>query len=468
MQEFDLTIIGGGPGGYTAAIRASQLGFKTAIVEKDKLGGVCLNWGCIPTKALLKNAELMNSLKRTEEFGVSVENVSFDFNKVVARSRKVAEMSAKGVQYLMKKNKIDLFEGSGTFENDKSISVLDYSGNEIERLKSRFTIVATGARARTIDNIRFDEDKILSSTGAMLLKEVPEKMTIVGSGAIGMEFAYFYNAFGTEVTIIEMLPGLLPIEDKEISNVVAREFRKKGIKTFVDTKTEDVQFRDSGVITKVTGKENKEIKSDVILIAVGVRGNIENIGLEEINVELFKNGIKVDKDYKTNVKGIYSIGDVALIDPKGKPWLAHVASAEAVNCVEKIKGLHSRDIDYENIPGCTYCQPQVASVGLTEEEAVSRGYELRIGKFPFTANGKSRAMGETAGMVKLIFNKKKDELLGGHIVGAEATELINELVMIKSLNGTGESIINTIHAHPTLSESIMEAAGVAYDEAINI
>jgi dihydrolipoamide dehydrogenase len=468
MKEFDLTIIGGGPGGYTAAIRASQLGFKTAIIEKDKLGGVCLNWGCIPTKALLKNAELMNSLKRAGEFGVSVENVSFDFNKVVARSRKVAEMSAKGVQYLMKKNKIDLFEGLGTFENNKSISVLDYSGNEIERLQSRFTIVATGARARTIGNIRFDEDKILSSTGAMLLKEVPEKMTIVGSGAIGMEFAYFYNAFGTDVTIIEMLPGLLPIEDTEISNVVAREFRKKGIKTFVDTKTEDVQLKVSGVITKVTGKENKEIESDVVLIAVGVRGNIENMGLEDIGVELFKNGIKVDKNYKTNVEGIYAIGDVALIDPKGKPWLAHVASAEAVNCVEKMKSLHTRDIDYENIPGCTYCQPQVASVGLTEEEAVSKGYELRIGKFPFTANGKSRAMGETAGMVKLIFNKKNDELLGGHIVGAEATELINELAVIKSLHGTGESIIQTIHAHPTLSESIMEAAGVAYGEAINI
>ena len=468
MQEFDLTVIGSGPGGYTAAIRASQLGFKTAIIEKDKLGGVCLNWGCIPTKALLKSAEIINSLKRTEEFGVSVGNVSYDFNKVIVRSRKVAEMSAKGVQYLMKKNKIDLFEGSGTFENDKSISVLDYSGNEIERLKSKFIIVATGARARTIGNIKFDEEKILSSTGAMLLKEVPKRMTIVGSGAIGMEFAYFYNAFGTDVTIIEMLPGLLPIEDKEISNVVAREFRKKGITTFVDTKTEDVQFRDSSVITKVTGKENKEIESDVVLIAVGVQGNIENFGLEDIGVELFKNGIKVDKNYKTNVEGIYAIGDVALIDPKGKPWLAHVASAEAVNCVEKIKSLHSRDIDYENIPGCTYCQPQVASVGLTEEEAVSIGYELRIGKFPFTANSKSRAMGETAGMVKLIFNKKNDELLGGHIVGAEATELINELAVIKSLHGTGESIIQTIHAHPTLSESIMEAAGVAYGEAINI
>ena len=468
MQEFDVTIIGSGPGGYTAAIRASQLGYKTAIIEKENLGGVCLNWGCIPTKALLKNAELMNSLKQVNEFGINVENVSFDFDKIIARSRKVANISEKGVQFLMKKNKITVIEGKGSFNKDKTISITDKSGKEIDVIKSTYTIVATGARAKTIGNIRFDEERILSSTGAMLLKKVPEKMTIVGSGAIGMEFAYFYNAFGTDVTVIEMLPSVLPVEDKEISDVVAREFRKRGIKMFVDTKTEEVVVKGDKVFTKVSGKENKEIESDVVLIAVGVRGNIENLGLEEINVELFKNGIKVDKDYKTNVEGIYAIGDVALIDPKGKPWLAHVASAEAINCIEKIKGLHKRDINYNNIPGCTYCQPQVASVGLTEEKAKSKGYELRIGKYPFSANGKSRAMGETAGMVKLIFDKKYNELLGAHIVGAEATELISELVMVKSLEGTGESIINTIHAHPTLSESILEAAGAAYNEAINI
>jgi len=283
-----------------------------------------------------------------------------------------------------------------------------------------------------------------------------------------MEFAYFYNAFGSDVTVIEMLPSVLPVEDKEISDVVEREFRKRGIKMFVETKTEDVIVKGDKVFTKVSGKENIEIESDVVLIAVGVRGNLENIGLEEISVELFNNGIKVDKDYKTNVEGIYAIGDVALIDQKGKPWLAHVASAEAINCIEKIKGLHERDINYNNIPGCTYCQPQVASVGLTEEEAKSKGFELRVGKYPFSANGKSRAMGETTGMVKLIFDKKYNELLGAHIVGAEATELISELVSVKSLEGTGESIINTIHAHPTLSESILEAAGAAYDEAINI
>lgn len=468
MKEFNITIIGSGPGGYTAAIRASQLGYKTAIIEKENLGGVCLNWGCIPTKALLKNAELMNSFKHVNEFGINVENVSFDFDKIIARSRKVANISEKGVQFLMKKNKITVIEGKGSFIKDKTISITDKSGKEIDVIKSTYTIVATGARAKTIGNIRFDEERILSSTGAMLLKKVPEKMTIVGSGAIGMEFAYFYNAFGTDVTVIEMLPSVLPVEDKEISDVVAREFRKRGIKMFVDTKTEDVIVKGDMVLTKVSGKENKEIESDVVLIAVGVQGNIENFGLEEINVEMFKNGIKVDKDYKTNVDGIYAIGDVALIDPKGKPWLAHVASAEAINCIEKIKGLHKRDINYNNIPGCTYCQPQVASVGLTEEEAKSKGYELRIGKYPFSANGKSRAMGETAGMVKLIFDKKYNELLGAHIVGAEATELISELVMVKSLEGTGESIINTIHAHPTLSESILEAAGAAYNEAINI
>ena len=468
MKEFNITIIGSGPGGYTAAIRASQLGYKTAIIEKENLGGVCLNWGCIPTKALLKNAELMNSFKHVNEFGINVENVSFDFDKIIARSRKVANISEKGVQFLMKKNKITVIEGKGSFIKDKTISITDKSGKEIEVIKSTYTIVATGARARTIGSIRFDEERILSSTGAMLLKKVPEKMTIVGSGAIGMEFAYFYNAFGADVTVIEMLPSVLPVEDKEISDVVAREFRKRGIKMFVDTKTEDVVVKGEKVFTKVTGMENKEIESDVVLIAVGVQGNIENFGLEEINVEMFKNGIKVDKDYKTNVDGIYAIGDVALIDPKGKPWLAHVASAEAINCIEKIKGLHKRDINYNNIPGCTYCQPQVASVGLTEEEAKSKGYELRIGKYPFSANGKSRAMGETAGMVKLIFDKKYNELLGAHIVGAEATELISELVMVKSLEGTGESIINTIHAHPTLSESILEAAGAAYNEAINI
>lgn len=468
MKEFDVTVIGSGPGGYTAAIRAAQLGFKTAIIERDKLGGVCLNWGCIPTKSLLKDAEIMNSLKHLKEHGISAENISFDLSKIIDRSRKVAMASEKGVQYLMKKNNITVIQGTGKFNKDKTISVKDKDGRETETIKSKHTIVATGARARTLGNIKFDEEKILSSTGAMLQKKVPGKMVIVGSGAIGMEFAYFYSAFGTEVTIIEMLPQILPIEDKEISDTVAREFKKLGIKIFTDTKTEDVKVKGDKVYTTVSGKANETFESDCVLLAVGVTGNIENLGLEEIGVELFKNAIKVDTDYRTNVEGIYAIGDAALIDPKGKPWLAHVASGEAVNCIEKIKGHPAEDINYGNIPGCTYCQPQVASVGLTEEKAKAQGYELAIGKFPFSANGKSRAMGETTGMVKLIFDKKYGELLGAHIVGNEATELISELVILKSLEGTGESLIKTIHAHPSLSESIMEAAGVAFGEAINI
>ncbi|MCX6166186.1 MAG: dihydrolipoyl dehydrogenase, partial [Ignavibacteriae bacterium] len=412
MQEFDFTIIGSGPGGYTAAIRASQLGFKTAIIERDKLGGVCLNWGCIPTKSLLKDAEIMNSLKHLKEHGISADNINFDISKIIDRSRKVALASEKGVQYLMKKNNITVLNGTGKLNKDKTISVKDKDDKEIEVVKSKHTIIATGARARTLGNIKFDEEKILSSTGAMLQKKIPKKMLIVGSGAIGMEFAYFYNAFGSEITIIEMLPQILPIEDKEISDTVAREFKKLGMKIHTETKTEDVQIKGDKVFTTVSGKVNETFESDVVLLAVGVIGNIENLGLEGLGLELFKNGIKVDKNYKTNVDGIYAIGDVALIDPIGKPWLAHVASGEAINCVEKIKGLDTEDIKYGNIPGCTYCQPQVASVGLTEEKAKEHGYDILIGKFPFSANGKSRAMGETVGMVKLIFDKKYGELLG--------------------------------------------------------
>lgn len=468
MQEFDLTVIGSGPGGYTAAVRASQLGFKTAIIERDRLGGVCLNWGCIPTKALLKNAEIMHTLGHLEEYGVKTGQVEVDFPKVIERSRKVADTSEKGVQYLMKKNKITVFMGSAKLNKDKTITISDNEGKKIDEIKSKHTIIATGARAIKLPGLDFDEKKILSSTGAMLLKEIPKKMTIVGSGAIGSEFAYFYNAFGTEVTIVEMLPTILPHEDKEISNAVAKEFKKSGIKLMTETKTEEVTVKGNKVITKVSGKANEELESDVVLIAIGVTGNIENLGLEEAGVKLFKKGIAVDRDYKTSVEGVYSIGDCALIDERGKQWLAHVAVAEAINCVEKIKGMEAGDIDYLTIPANTYCHPQVASVGLTEDKAKEAGYEVKIGKFPFSANGKARAVGDTAGMVKLVFDKKYDELLGAHIVGPEATELIAELVMAKTLEGTGKTILQTVHAHPTLSEAIMEAAAVAHDEAINI
>ncbi|HAY32681.1 MAG TPA: dihydrolipoyl dehydrogenase [Ignavibacteria bacterium] len=463
MKEFDVIVIGSGPGGYTTAIRASQLGFKTAIIEKDRLGGICLNWGCIPTKALLKNAELMNGIKHLDEFGITVENVKFDFEKIIARSRGVADISEKGVRYLMKKNKIEVLEGAAAINKDGSISVKDKSGKELEKVKAGYNIIATGARARSLGNLKFDEKRILSSTGAMILKDLPEKMTIVGSGAIGVEFAYFYNAFGTEVTIVEMLPNIMPIEDKDISDVVAREFKKRGIKLLTGTKTESVEVKGDKVYTNVSGKSNEVLESDVVLIAIGVTGNVENIGLEEIGIAIDKGSIKVDKDYKTNVDGFYAIGDVI-----GPPWLAHVASSEGINCIEKIKGMHVPEIDYNTIPGCTYCQPQVASVGLTEKKALEEGYEINVGKFPFSASGKSRALGETVGMIKVIFDKKYNELIGAHIVGVEATELIMEFVLAKSLEATHEQILKTVHAHPTLSEANMEAVGVAYNEAINI
>jgi dihydrolipoamide dehydrogenase len=463
MQEFDVIVIGSGPGGYTTAIRASQLGFKTAIIEKERLGGICLNWGCIPTKALLKNAELMNEMNHVKDFGISFDNLKFDFPKIIQRSRGVADTSEKGVKYLMKKNKIEVIEGFGSFNADRSVSVKDKDGNEKAKLSAKYTIIATGARPRSIGGITFDEKKIMSYFGALVRDDVPKKLTIVGSGAIGVEFAYFYNAFGSEVTIIEMLPNILPIEDKDISDVVAKEFKKSGIKIMTGTKTENVEIKGGKVITTVSGKNNEEIESDAVLIATGVTGNIENIGLDEIGVETERGSIKVDKDYKTNIEGIYAIGDVI-----GSPWLAHVASSEGVNCIEKIKGMHVPDIDYSTIPGCTYCEPQVASVGLTEKAARDAGYDIKVGKFPFSASGKSRAIGNTVGMVKVIFDKKYDELLGAHIVGTQATELISEFVLARSMEATHENILRTVHAHPTLSESLMEAVGVAYDEAINI
>ena len=462
MKDFDVVVIGSGPGGYTTAIRASQLGFKTGIIERDRLGGICLNWGCIPTKALLKNAELMNGMKHMSDFGITYENLKFDFEKIIQRSRGVADVSEKGVRYLMKKNKIDVIEGTAFINKDKSITVTDKTGKVTEKVTAKHIIIATGARARTLGNLKFDEKKILSSTGAMTAKELPSKMTIVGSGAIGCEFAYFYNAFGTEVTIIEMLPSILPVEDKDISDVVAREFKKSGIRILTDTKTENIEVKGGKVITKVSGKSNEDIESDVVLVAIGVQGNIENLGLEELGIVTEKGSIKVDRDYKTNAEGIYAIGDV-----NGPPWLAHVASSEGINCIEKIKGMHVPDIDYNTIPGCTYCQPQVASVGLTEKKALEEGYEIKVGKFPFSASGKSRAMGETTGLIKVIFDKKYDELLGAHITGVEATELITEFVLAKSLEATHEQILKTVHAHPTLSEANMEAVGVAYNEAIN-
>lgn len=471
-SEFDVVVVGGGPGGYTAAIRAAQLGFKTAIVESDRLGGICLNWGCIPSKSLLKAAEVMHTMKKSKEFGITVGGVEFDFPAVIKRSRDVADKSEKGVQYLMKKNKIQYFAGFGNLKKTSGGTLVEVKkdGKVIEEITAKHTIIATGSRARAFPGMNVDGKKVLSFMEAIVLDKLPETVTIIGAGAIGIEFAYFWNAFGAKVTVVEMLDQSLPQEDKELSDVVGREYRKLGINIMTGTKVESITVEKTApnsktekVITKVSGKTTAEIESDIALVAVGFTGNVENMGLESLGVNVEKGFIKVDADYKTNVDGVYAIGDV-----NGPPWLAHVASAEGLNCIEKIKGMDVPDIDYLCIPAVTFCQPQVASVGLTEKKAKELGYEVKIGKFPFSASGKARAVGETAGLVKVIFDAKYDELIGAHICGNEASELIAELTLGKSLETTHEQIIRTVHAHPTLAEAVMEATADAYGEAINI
>lgn len=461
-KQYDIAIIGGGPGGYVAAIRAAQLGLKTAVIEKDKLGGVCLNWGCIPTKALLKNAEIYNHFKHASEFGISYENLQFDFKKIIKRSRDVALRNSKGVEYLLKKNKIDLISGYGKIVSKEKIEV-SKDGKPVGTINSKDIIIATGARPRSIPGVEIDRKKIISSSEAMILQEPPKSMLIIGAGAIGVEFAYFYNTFGTKVTLVEMMTSILPIEDKEITKLLESNLKKAGIEILTDTKVEKVIVGDKVKLSVATKDGSKEIAGDVALMAIGVQGNIENIGLDEIGVKYEKSFIKVNEYYQTNVSGIYAIGDII-----GAPLLAHVASAEGITCVEAIAGKNPAAVDYENIPGCTYCQPQVASIGLTEDKVIEKGYELKIGRFPFAASGKARAIGETDGLVKLIFDAKYGELLGAHILGSDATEMIAELGVAKTLGTTAHELIKTVHAHPTLSEAVMEAAANAYDEAIHI
>jgi dihydrolipoamide dehydrogenase len=464
---FDLIVLGGGPGGYVAAIRASQLGMKVAVVERERLGGICLNWGCIPTKALIRNAEVYNLIKKSDEFGIQVKGISFDFDKIISRSRKVSDRITKGVEYLFKKNKIEHIAGYGKIPQKGKIDVYkDKSDSKpVQTLTAKHIIVATGARPRTIPNVKIDGKKILSYFEAIMPKELPKSMVIIGAGAIGVEFAYFYNTFGTKVTLVEMMPTVLPIEDKDVTKVVAESFTKSGIDIHTETKVEKVDTSGKGVTITVSGKDGKknEIKADVALMAIGVRGNIEEIGLEKLGVKTEKDHIKVDEYYRTNVEGVYAIGDVV-----GPPWLAHVASHEGIVCVEKIAGHQTHPINYDAIPGCTYCQPQVASIGLTEEKAKEQGYKIKVGRYPFRVHGKAIAAGETEGFVKLLFDEKYGELLGAHIVGNEATELIAEIGIAKTLEATKEEIIRTIHAHPTLSEAIMEAAGQAYGESVHI
>lgn len=464
-KKYDLAVLGGGPGGYVAAIRASQLGLKTAIIDKDNLGGICLNWGCIPTKALLKSAEVYDMMKNhSKDFGIVAPEVSFDFKKIIKRSRNVSKKITRGVEFLIKKNKIDRYKGFGKLAAKNKLDI--YEGDKvIESIEAEHIIVSTGARPKELPSIPVDRENIITSKEAMSLEEQPKELIVIGAGAIGVEFAYFYAALGTKVTLIEMMPSVLPIEDKEISAALAKSLKKMKIDIMTEAKVQKAEAKKGKVKVVVEHNgEEKELTADKVLNAVGVTGNVENIGLEELGVEVYKNSIKVDRsNYKTNVEGIYAIGDVA-----GPPWLAHVASAEGIHCVEKIKGLEPAEINYNNIPGCTYCQPQVASIGLTEDKAKEEGYELKIGKFPYSASGKAGAIGERDGMVKLVFDAKYGELLGAHIIGAEATELIAELGVAKEHEATFESLLKTVHAHPTLSETIMEAAADANDEAIHI
>ncbi len=462
-EKFDLVVIGSGPGGYVAAIRASQLGQKTAVVEKSKLGGICLNWGCIPTKALLHSAALFEQIKNAQKFGIKTGHPAVEFEKVVKHSRTTADRLSKGVEFLFKKHKITHVPGTAEIAGKGKVKVKNEK-QETE-LEAKNVIIATGAGPRAIPGVEFDGKKIITSKEAMVLEKQPGSMVIIGAGAIGVEFAYFYAAIGTRVTLIEMLPQILPIEDPEIAKVVDTSFRKKGMDILTGTKVEKIEKTAGGVkVTVDSPKGQQTIDGDVALVAIGVQGNVENIGLEKAGIEVEKGHIKVDRtSYKTNVDGFYAIGDVT-----GPPWLAHVASAEGIAAVEQMAGHETVPVDYSNIPGCTYCRPQVASLGLTEEKAKEKGYDIKVGRFPFRANGKSLAMGHTEGLVKLIFDAKYGELLGVHIAGAEATELLAELGVAKTLETTAFEIFHTVHAHPTLSESIKEAAEDAYGRVIHI
>jgi dihydrolipoamide dehydrogenase len=463
MSKFDVIVLGSGPGGYVTAIRASQLGLKTAIIEKESLGGVCLNWGCIPTKALLKSAQVFEYLKHADDYGLTVENYDKDFDAVVNRSRNVAGTMSKGVQFLMKKNKIEVIMGYGTLKAGKKVAVASEDGSETV-YEANHVIIATGARARELPSLPQDGKKVIGYREAMTLPKQPKKLIVVGSGAIGVEFAYFYNAMGTDVTIVEYMPRIVPVEDEEISKQIERSFAKSGIKVMTSAEVTRVDTSGKGVKATVkTDKGEEVLSADIVLSAVGIKTNIENIGLEEIGIATDRDKIIVNDFYQTNLPGYYAIGDVT----SGQA-LAHVASAEGILCVEKIAGQHVEPIDYNNIPGCTYCFPEIASVGYTEEQAKEKGYEIKVGKFPFTASGKAQAGGHTDGFVKVIFDAKYGEWLGCHMIGAGVTDMIAEAVVGRKLETTGHEILKAVHPHPTMSEAVMEAVAAAYDEVIHI
>ncbi len=462
-MKYDVLIIGSGPGGYVTAIRASQLGFKTAVVEKESLGGICLNWGCIPTKALLKSAQVYDYLKHVDEYGLKAEAIDKDFEAVIKRSRGVAEGMSKGVQFLMKKNKIDIIDGFGKVKPGKKVDVTAEDGTVTE-YSADHIIIATGARSRELPSLPQDGKKVIGYREAMSLPSQPKSMIVVGSGAIGVEFAHFYNSMGTDVTIVEYMPNIVPVEDKDISKQMERSFKKAGIKIMTNSSVESVDTSGDGVKATVKTKKGEEIlEADIVLSAVGIKTNIENIGLEDVGIVTDRDKILVNDWYQTNIPGYYAIGDVT-----PGPALAHVASAEGITCVEKIAGLHTESIDYGNIPGCTYATPEIASVGLTEEQAKEKGYELKVGKFPFSASGKAKAAGTPDGFVKVIFDAKYGEWLGCHMIGAGVTDMIAEAVLGRKLETTGHEVLKAIHPHPTMSEAVMEAVADAYDEVIHL
>jgi dihydrolipoamide dehydrogenase len=461
-MNYDLIVIGSGPGGYVAAIRASQLGLKTAIVEKESLGGVCLNWGCIPTKALLKSAEVFEYINHAAEFGIKVGSSEVDFEPMIKRSRVVADGMSKGVQFLMKKNKIDVITGTGKLKGKGVVEVSSNGGKQ--EVTAKHIILATGGRSRELPNLKQDNRKVIGYRQAMILPKKPASMVVVGSGAIGIEFAYLYNAIGTKVTVVEFLDNIVPLEDEEVSKQMARILKKQGINIMTSSNVESVDT--SGDLCKVqvkTATGTEILEAEIVLSAVGISTNIEGIGLEETGVKTDKGKVVVDDYYRTNIEGVYAIGDIV----KGQA-LAHVASAEGITCVEKIAGLSPEPINYNNIPACTYCSPEIASVGYTEKAAREAGYELKIGKFPFSASGKASAAGAKDGFVKLIFDAKYGEFLGAHMIGHNVTEMLAECVTARKLEATGHEIIKSIHPHPTMSEAVMEAAADAYGECIHL
>lgn len=461
--KYDLIVIGSGPGGYVAAIRASQLGMKVGVVEKAELGGICLNWGCIPTKALLKSANVFEYIKHAKDYGIDVKEASADLPGMVKRSREVATGMSKGIQFLFKKNKIDHIAGLGKLKKGSKVEVTAADGQKTD-YEAKNIIVATGGRSRELPSLKIDGKKIIGYREAMVLEKQPKKLLVVGSGAIGVEFAYFYNSIGTEVTIVEFLPRIVPVEDEEVSKALDKSFKKAGMKIHTNSEVTKVDTAGAGCVATVKTPDGEiKIEADVVLSAVGVTTNLEGIGLEDVGVKTDKGKILVDDFYKTNIAGVYAIGDVV----KG-PALAHVASAEGIICVEKMAGQNPHPLNYNNIPGCTYCSPEIASVGYTEEAAKKAGYEIKVGKFPFTASGKAKAAGAADGFVKVIFDAKYGEWLGAHFIGANVTEMIAEVVVARNLETTGHEIIKSVHPHPTMSEAIMEAAAAAYGEVIHL